>query len=65
MPFNATIRDERFAFADLRELFAKANEEKSGDGVGWHVALGSDREGVAAKIALADLPLRDRGPAAH
>ena len=31
MPYHSTIRGERFTFADLRELFAKANEEKSGD----------------------------------
>src|SRR5208283_3689675 len=38
---------ERFDFSDLRELFAKANEEKSGD----HLAR------VAAKRKLADLTL--------
>ena len=31
MSYSATIRAERFVFADLREVFAKANEEKSGD----------------------------------
>ena len=31
MPYAFTLRGERFVFADLRELFAKANEEKSGD----------------------------------
>ena len=65
VPFSATIRDERFAFADLRELFAKANEEKSGDALAG-IGARTDRERVAAKIALADVPLaRDRGPAAH
>src|SRR5438270_1710198 len=34
MPFHAAVRSERFTFADLRELFAKANEEKSGDQLG-------------------------------
>src|SRR4051812_13646296 len=47
---------ERFVFADLRELFAKANEEKSGDQLAG-VAARSERERVAAKIALADVPL--------
>ncbi len=47
---------ERFEFADLRELFAKANEEKSGDHLAG-IAAGSERERVAAKRGLADLPL--------
>src|SRR5262249_55164178 len=45
-----------FAFADLRELLAKANEEKSGDHLAG-VAARSERERVAAKLALADVPL--------
>jgi ethanolamine ammonia-lyase large subunit len=44
---------ERFVFADLRELFAKANEEKSGDQLAG-VAARSERERVAAKRKLAD-----------
>src|SRR5437588_2127646 len=47
---------ERFSFSDLRELFAKANEEKSGDQLAG-VAARSERERVAAKLALADVPL--------
>lgn len=31
MPYSHTVRGERFVFADLRELFARANEPKSGD----------------------------------
>jgi ethanolamine ammonia-lyase large subunit len=49
---------ERFAFSNLRELFAKANEEKSGDQLAG-LAARSERERVAAKCKLADLPLRD------
>jgi len=48
---------ERFAFSTLREIFAKANEEKSGDQLAG-VAARSERERVAAKYALADIPLR-------
>jgi ethanolamine ammonia-lyase large subunit len=48
---------ERFQFRDLRELFAKANEEKSGDQLAG-LAAQSERERVAAKHALADLPLQ-------
>ena len=47
---------EGFAFRDLRELLAKANEEKSGDRLAG-LAAGSERERVAAKRQLADLPL--------
>src|SRR5208337_5681440 len=49
---------ERFVFSDLRELFAKANEEKSGDQLAG-IAARSERERVAAKRQLADLPLTD------
>src|SRR6266481_6430849 len=48
---------ENFQFRDLRELFAKANEEKSGDQLAG-LAAGSEQERVAAKRVLADLPLR-------
>ena len=47
---------ERYRFADYRELFAKANEEKSGDQLAG-IAARSERERVAAKETLADLPL--------
>src|SRR5579863_6815662 len=49
---------ERFVFPDLRELFAKANEEKSGDQLAG-IAARSERERVAAKRELADLPLAE------
>jgi ethanolamine ammonia-lyase large subunit len=47
---------ERFSFSDLREVFAKANEEKSGDQLAG-LAAQSERERVAAKQKLADLTL--------
>lgn len=56
MPFSHTVRGERFTFADLRELLAKANEPKSGDSLAG-VGATSERERVAAKFALADVPL--------
>jgi len=49
---------ESFVFADLRELFAKANEEKSGDQLAG-IAARSERERVAAKRCLADLSLEE------
>jgi ethanolamine ammonia-lyase large subunit len=47
---------EQFHFSDLCELFAKANEEKSGDQLAG-IAARSERERVAAKRKLADLTL--------
>jgi ethanolamine ammonia-lyase large subunit len=56
MPYHTTIRGERFTFADLREVLAKANEEKSGDRLAG-LAARTERERVAAKLALADVTL--------
>jgi len=56
MPYHHTFRGERFVFADLRDLFAKANEAKSGDCLAG-VAAESERQRVAAKLALADVTL--------
>src|SRR5258707_5885248 len=56
--FSTTVRHERFTFADLRELLAKANEEKSGDQLAG-IAARDERERVAAKIALADVRLSE------
>jgi ethanolamine ammonia-lyase large subunit len=58
MAYHSTIRDQRFSFADLGELLAKANEEKSGDALAG-IAATSQRERVAAKRALADVLLSD------
>jgi ethanolamine ammonia-lyase large subunit len=49
---------ERFVFSDLRELFAKANEEKSGDQLAG-IAAQSERERVAAKRQLAEMTLAE------
>jgi ethanolamine ammonia-lyase large subunit len=49
---------ETFKFGSLRELFAKANEEKSGDQLAG-LAARSEQERVAAKHALADVTLRE------
>ena len=50
---------ERFDFSDLRELFATANEEKSGDQLAG-IAARSERERVAAKRKLAVDPRTSR-----
>jgi ethanolamine ammonia-lyase large subunit len=49
---------EQFVFRDLRDLLAKANEEKSGDQLAG-LAARSERERVAAKRRLADLALAE------
>lgn len=56
MAYQASIRGQHFTFADLREVFAKANEEKSGDRLAG-LAAETERERVAAKLALADIRL--------
>src|ERR1700730_2670315 len=56
MPYHTSIRGERFVFADLREVFAKANEEKSGDHLAG-IAAATERERVAAKMVLAEVTL--------
>ncbi len=58
MRYSSTVHGERFSFADLRELLAKANERKSGDELAG-IAPASERERVAAKLALADVRISD------
>src|SRR6266850_514449 len=58
MPYSSTLRGERFFFPDLRDLYAKANEEKSGDQLAG-IAATSERQRVAAKMALAEVTLRE------
>ncbi|MGL4463868.1 MAG: ethanolamine ammonia-lyase subunit EutB [Planctomycetia bacterium] len=57
MRYQTTLRGEHFVFDRLAEVLAKANEEKSGDQLAG-LAAASNRERVAAKMVLADLPLR-------
>jgi ethanolamine ammonia-lyase large subunit len=47
-----------FQFRNLADLFAKANEEKSGDQLAG-LAAESEQERVAAKFALADVQLQE------
>jgi ethanolamine ammonia-lyase large subunit len=56
-PFTVGVfMPEQFRFSDFCELFAKANEEKSGDQLAG-LAASSERERVAAKRRLADVSL--------
>ncbi|SIN82636.1 Ethanolamine ammonia-lyase heavy chain [Singulisphaera sp. GP187] len=58
MNLSTVVRSERFVFEDLRTVFAKANEEKSGDRLAG-LAAGSERERIAAKRVLADVSLAE------
>lgn len=58
MSYTATVQGERFVFADLRELLARANDRKSGDELAG-IAATTERERVAAKMALADARVSD------
>ena len=49
---------EQFKFGGLREVFAKANEEKSGDQLAG-IAATSERERAAAKRRLSDVTLSE------
>lgn len=54
--FSYTLGQRRYAFDDLTALMARASSPKSGDQLAG-IAAGSDEERVAARYALADLPL--------
>ena len=56
MGYSHTVGGERFAFPDLRTLLASASPARSGDALAG-LAAGSERERVAARMALADVPL--------
>ncbi|GAA0573194.1 ethanolamine ammonia-lyase subunit EutB [Caenispirillum bisanense] len=56
MAFAQSIGHTTYRFADLRQLLAKATPRRSGDELAG-VAAASEAERVAARLALADLPL--------
>ena len=58
MNLSCVIHGESFKFTDLREVFAKANEEKSGDQLAA-IAARTERERIAAKSVLAELTLNE------
>ena len=55
--FASTLNGQRYVFADLKTLLAKATPARSGDELAG-VAAASHAERVAARWALADTPLR-------
>jgi ethanolamine ammonia-lyase large subunit len=58
MNLAATLRGTTYRFRDVKDVLAKANEEKSGDRLAG-VAAASVSERVAAKRVLAELTLHD------
>ena len=57
MPYRHAAGDTTWHFADLRTLMAKATPARSGDVLAG-VAAETAVERMAARMALADLPLR-------
>lgn len=58
MILKARVNDKVFLFKSLKEVMAKAGEEKSGD-VMAGIAAGSASERVAAKLVLSNVTLED------
>ena len=56
MAYRHTVGRTSWAFADLKDLMAKATPLRSGDMLAG-IAAGSAEEGLAARHCLADLPL--------
>lgn len=55
--YQTTLSHRRYHFGDLRDLMAKASPARSGDYLAG-VAADSAEERMAARMALADLPLK-------
>jgi len=58
MKYSARVRGETFEFPSLKEIFAKANEEKSGDMLAG-IAASSAAERIAAKRILSETTLEE------
>lgn len=58
MSYRVLLSGQNFVFDSVKEVLAKANEEKSGDILAG-VAAASDIERIAAKEALANMCLKD------
>lgn len=57
MRFQTSIGQQRYQFADLKTLLAKASPARSGDYLAG-IGAASYEERIAARIVLADVPLR-------
>ena len=58
MAYKTTLQGQVFTFDTIKEVLAKANEEKSGDILAG-VAASSDIERVAAKEVLSNLTMKE------
>ncbi len=58
MILKTKLAGQVYAFRDVKDVLAKANEEKTGDALAG-IAAGSAQERVAAKVVLANLTLKD------
>ena len=58
MKLSTILAGKTFEFRSVKEVLAKANEEKSGDTLAG-VAASSDLERIAAKEVLSHLLVRD------
>lgn len=56
--YNTTLAHRSYRFASLKELMAKASPARSGDNLAG-IAADTAEERMAAKMALADVPLRE------
>jgi ethanolamine ammonia-lyase large subunit len=57
MPFSQAIGTRTYRFDDLKTLLAKASPARAGDYLAG-IAAGTEEERMAARMLLADLPLR-------
>ncbi len=57
MSYHATFQSLGYEFADLKALLAKASPSRSGDELAG-LAAHTDEERIAARLALADVPLK-------
>ena len=58
MKLQTTLLGKTYGFRDIKEILAKANEEKTGDKLAG-LAAESAQERVAAKVVLSALTLAD------
>ena len=58
MLLKTTLLGKTYQFQDIKEVLAKANEEKTGDSLAG-LSAESAQERVAAKVVLAALPLKE------
>ena len=58
MKLKTNLFGQTYSFNDVKEVLAKANEEKSGDMLAG-IAASGNVERVAAKVVLADMTLKD------